>query len=109
MGEEIFGSKKVTELPQENVGPPPSANEGSPDNQSMHFSRSNPSSSISRWLISAVCSQQGNLDLSDIVEILLLGLQINNKDLLPENLPNVGTMNNRAEPVGRWILPIVCP
>ena len=107
--EEIFDSKKVTEVPQENVVPPPSANEGSPNNQSIHLSRSNPSSSINRQLISTVSSQRGNLDVSDLADILALGLQIDNEDPLPENLPNVGTMNKRAEPVGRWICPIVCP
>jgi len=46
--------------------------------------------------------------VSDLADILALGLQIDNEDPLPENLPNVGTINNRAEPVGRWIHPIVC-
>ncbi len=36
-GEEIFKSKKVTEVPQENVGPLLSANDESPNNQSMHM------------------------------------------------------------------------
>ncbi len=27
---------------------------------------------------------------------------------MPENLPNVGTMNHVAEAVGNWITPIIC-
>ncbi len=47
--------------------------------------------------------------MSGITDILALGLKIDNEDPLPENPPNVGTINNRAQPVGTWICPIVCP
>ncbi len=99
----------MTEIPQENVDIPPSANEESPNNQSMHLSRSNPSSSINQPLISIVYSQQGNLDMSDLADILALVLHIDNEDPLPENLPNIGTMKNHAEQVGQRIHWIVCP
>ncbi len=108
-GEEIFESKKATEVQQENVVPPPLASERSPNNQTIHLSRTNATSSINDWLVTTVCGQQGNLDMADIAEILALGLQIDNEDPLPENLPNVVTMNNCAQPVGAWICPMVCP
>ncbi len=60
-------------------------------------------------MISTVHSQQGNLDMSDIAGLLALDLQIDNENPLPKNLPNVDTMNNPAESVGRWVYPIVCP
>ncbi len=47
--------------------------------------------------------------MSDIADILVLGLEIDNEDPLHENLANVQTMNKCAKPVGRWICPIVCP
>ncbi len=56
-GERILISKKATEVPQENVVPSLLANEGSPNNQSIHLSRSNLSSLINRWLISTIHSQ----------------------------------------------------
>ncbi len=38
-----------------------------------------------------------------------MGLWVVNRDLLPKNLENVGTMNRAAKAVGTWINPIVCP
>ena len=38
-----------------------------------------------------------------------MGLEVENEDPLPENIPNVGTMNCAAEAVGNWIMPTICP
>ncbi len=69
----------------------------------------NANASINENLIQNVNIHRGNTDVSDIAELGALGLQVDNKDPLPENLENVGTMNCAAEAVGTWINPIVCP
>ncbi len=86
--EAIFESKKAAAVPQENVVPPPLVSEQSPNNQAIHLSRTHATSSVSGRLVFTVCHQRGNLDMADIADILALGLQIDNEDPRPENLPN---------------------
>ena len=42
-------------------------------------------------------------------ELQALGLEVDNKDQLPENLENVGTMNCAPEAIENQIDPIICP
>ncbi len=98
--EAIFESKKATAVPQENVVPPPLVSEQSPNNQAIHLSRTHATSSVSGRLVFTVCHQRGNLDMADIADILALGLQIDNEDPRPENLPNAM--------LNTWIHPIIC-
>ncbi len=49
-----------------------------------------------------------NLDESDIIELFMLGLEVENEHPVPEMIPNVETMNNTAQTVG-WITPLPNP
>ncbi len=68
---------------------------------------SNPS--LNNNILTTVCNSGRNLTGSDASELCTLGLEVGNKDPLPENLPNIDTMNGAAEAVGNWITPTICP
>ncbi len=61
--------------------------------------------------MTTVCNnaRRRNLAGADERELRPLGLEFKNDDPLPENLPNVGTMNCSAEAVGVWITPPIRP
>ncbi len=59
--------------------------------------------------MTTVCNSGRNLAGADASELLALGLEVENEDPLPENIPNVGTTNCAAESVGDWITPPICP
>ncbi len=68
---------------------------------------SNPS--LNKNTFTAICNIGRNLTGFDASEKWALGLGVENEDPLPENLPNVDTMNHAAEAVGNWITPTICP
>ncbi len=116
-GESPFGSEVVAPPPAkgtaatatETVAPAgPSANNDL-NSQILWASTSNAMNSVHSRLIFSIAGHRTNVDTSDIGELHALGLKVDNKDLLPENLLNVGTMNCASDAVGTWINPSLCP
>ncbi len=65
--------------------------------------------SVDSRVISLIWGQSTNGDTSEIQELYALGLKVDNKEPLPENLPNVGMMNCASQAIGTWINPSLCP
>ncbi len=114
-GEVPFDSENVQQPPP----PPPPAQEASvatsttteniPINQVLQESIANSNPSISNNIVATVRNSGRYLAGADASELRALGLEVENEDPLPENIPNVGTMNRAAEAVGNWITPTICP
>ncbi len=79
------------------------------NSQILWASMSNAMNSVDSRLIFSIAGRGTNVDSSDIGELRALGLEVDNEDPLPENLPNIGTMNLASEEVGTWINPSLCP
>ncbi len=78
-------------------------------NQALWESILNSNPSINKNIVATVCNSGGNLAGANASELNPLGLELENKDPLAENLPNVGTMICAADAVGNWIMPTICP
>ncbi len=79
------------------------------NSQILCTSTSNAMNSVDSKLIFSIAGRGTNVDSSDIGELRALGLEVDNEDPLPENLPNIGMMNLASEEVGTWINPSLCP
>ena len=83
--------------------------ENIPINQVLRELIANSNPSINNNILATVCNSGRNLAGANASELRALGLEVENEDPLPENIPNVGTMNCAAEAVGNWITPTICP
>ncbi len=78
-------------------------------NQALWELIANSNPSVNNNTVAIVLNSGRNLTGADASELHALGLEVENEDPLPENLPNVGTMNCAAEAVGNGIMPPICP
>ncbi len=67
--------------------------------QILQQSVANVNASINNNLVQNIYHNWGYADTSGIAELQALGLEVDNKDPLSENLANVGTMNCAAEAI----------